>query len=286
MKICTACNATYSDDTLTFCPVDGTTLTPRKDISIDQVPFSYESSSWSDIETSTSSQAGSFTNSEPPIIADTFYEPPPAPQNFSPAPQSKHRQSSMFPLVVTGSIILAVVAGALMMAISGNSGDDYPEVRVNSGVSLRVANITSVNAARSNAAVTTAQDYTNSAPANNSSNIEAGKMTSKPISRKTDFTGIWKGKFNEMPATLSITTQKDDTFSGTLSKNGYVVKLIGKINFAKGTVSITETEVLQTPSSSKWNLGTDDGIVSNGGKSMNGTGRDKNGSYSWSFTKD
>jgi hypothetical protein len=111
-------------------------------------------------------------------------------------------------------------------------------------------------------------------------------MVGKPISRKTDFTGVWQGKFSDEPTVLSITTQTGETFSGTLSKKGYIVKINGKIDFDKGTVEITETKVLQTPPNLNWNLGTNNGTVLDDGKSMSGTGRDKNGSYSWTFIKD
>jgi hypothetical protein len=280
MKTCTACSTKYSDDTLSFCPVDGTTLTPEKQISYEQVPFSYEPGSWSgaEIPPPPSENPNYISNFGPPPAANSFSLPPPlpVPQNISstgPRRNSNHRL--LFPAVAVGAVLLAAVVVLLMATGSDNSGTgSYPvAARANSNVTVRVANTTVVNSAPAPA---------KSAPANTS----ALSNTGKPISRKIDFTGIWKGKFNNVPATLSITTQQGDVFSGTLSKNGYVIELSGKINFEKGTVAITETAVLQTPANSKWNLGTDDGTISEDGKSMSGTGKDKNGSYPWSFIKD
>src|SRR5215204_4173722 len=196
MKICTACSAAYSDDTLIFCPVDGTTLTPERKISLEQVPFSYEAGSWSDAgEAGEKSEPADYaSNFElPPTLASSFSQPPPpsAPQNFSSAPRSNPKRGSVFPVVIGGAIILAV-AVILLVITSSNSGGtrSYPEVRVTSGntVAVRVANVSSTNATVAN---TTAS--ANTAPASNSSTV----VTGKPLSRKTDFTGIWKGKFNE-----------------------------------------------------------------------------------------
>jgi hypothetical protein len=290
MKICTACNSTYSDETLIFCPSDGTTLTPEKKISFDQVPFPYGSGNWSDAEEAASSGADSFSNPEPPVAA-TFPQPPWAPQNLTSAPNRNANRSSILP-VAAGAVAVIAFAGLLAFIISGSSNYDEPEVRVRSANTVRLANGTSVraepeNIVRTNAntavAVNGPATTANAAPANNTA--VAINVPVRSISRKTDFTGIWQGKFNEEPAVLSITTQKGDNFSGTLSKKGYIIVISGKIDFDKGTVSVMETEVLQTPPNLNWNLGTNDGKIFDGGKMMSGVGSDKKSSYSWSFTK-
>lgn len=296
MKICTACNASYSDETLSFCPVDGTTLTPQKEISFDQVPFSYEPGTWSDTANAASDPADSFTNPKPPPSSAAFTAPPSsAPQNYSPAPRRKTNSDSIFPVVV-GAIALAVFTGVLMAMISGGSKSSEPLVHGNTsgetftldnGARVRAVPVDSsrVTSRSGNTAfVTNAPAAADAAPASNSATLN--NIPLKPLSRKTDFTGIWTGEFGDEPAVLSITTQNADTFSGTLSKKGYIIKVSGKVDFEKGTVNIKETKVLQTPPNLNWYLGTNDGAVSENGKSISGTGSDKTGYYEWSFKKD
>jgi len=272
MKICTACNAAYSDDTLNYCPVDGTTLTPEKKISFEQVPFSYKVGSWSETETPTqiSNQTDFSSNSEaPPTAASSFSPTPPfVPQKFPSPPGSKPSSNSMNLPIIAGAVVFGIAIGLMMAANRNNPAE--PEIRV----------VASKNSA-ANVAVANTAVITNSAPANEAFISE----TNKPLSKKTNLTGAWKGKFNESPAVLLITAHNDETFSGTLSKNGYVVEFVGQINYAKSSVSIKETKVLETPPGSKWNLGEDNGTISENGKAMRGTGKDKNISYGWSFTK-
>jgi len=275
MKICTACNTTYSDDTLNFCLVDGTTLTPEKNITFDQVPFSYNPGSWSETETPTqvSGTPVSYPNTEPPTGASSF--PSYVPQNFSssPPPPSNPSRGLMFPAIVAGAVIFGIIAGVLMATSWNKPGTVYPVAIKNPAA----------NTPSNSASVTNAPAYTNAAPANNSVLSNPNKAAS---SQKFDLTGTWRGKFNEASATLNITTQRGDSFSGTLSKNGYVVEFTGQINQTKRTVSIKETKVLKTPPNLIWNLGENSGTISEDGKTMSGTGKDKNVSYGWSFTRD
>ena len=290
MKVCTACNASYSDETLSFCPVDGTTLTPQKDVSFEQIPFSYEPGNWSDAEATASSREDSFTNPEPPITA-SFSEPSPsasAPQNVSSAAGKPSSNNSIVAVVVC-LVAFSLLAGALMIITSGNRGSrDEPQVRATNVAAVRAEPVNAARANSANAVVANSNASANwaSVRANSSNAAANGVVTGKPISPKTDLTGIWQGKFSDEPTVLSITTQTSDSFSGTLSKKGYIIKITGKVDFDKGAVAITETKVLQTPPNLNWYLGTNDGTISVDGKSMSGTGRDKNGSYSWSFTKD
>jgi hypothetical protein len=275
MKICTACDTAYSDDTLNFCLVDGTTLTPQKNITFEQVPFSYNPGSWSDAEVPTriSKEPVTFPNSEPtPTVASFPSTPSYIPRQFSsPPPASAPNRSFMYlAALVGGTLIFGVVAGVLLATNWNKSGSRYPVASKNFPA----------NTAGNSAVVTNAPVYTNSAPASNLSN------TNKTASQKIDLTGMWKGKFNEAAATLNITTQNGATFSGTLSKNGYLVEFTGRINQAQRTVAIKETKVLKTPPNLMWNLGTDDGTISENGKTMGGTGSDKNVSYAWSFTRE
>ena len=290
MKICTACNTTYQDETLSFCPVDGTTLTPQKNISFEQVPFSYETGSWSNTEPMTEDSDGtaSFSNPEPPPTAASSFPTTPtyAPQNYSVPPRkSSSNPNSMHIIIIAAVVVLGAIV-AFVMAVSREKS--------RTGVSYSVANSNTATIVNRTTAVTkpaaanvfnsNASGYTNAAPAANTA--VSTNVNGKPIPRTTDFTGIWTGEFNEEPTVLSITTQKGDSFSGTLSKEGYIVKITGQIDYEKGTVKIKETKVLQTPPNRNWFLGTNDGTISEGGKAMSGTGSDKNSSYEWSFTKE
>lgn len=288
MKVCTACNASYLDENLSFCPVDGAILKRLKEVSFDQIPFSYEPGGWSDAEVNASGQPDSAKNSEPLPVAAFSYQPPPDPQNISAAAKGNANQNSFF-WAVAGSIGLAAFVGGLMLIFSGGADKNDPQVSVVSNTSITLANGTKVRAEPIGTPFgsdSVPSVSSNTAVVVNAAPSPAKNTISQPISRKLDFTGVWQGKFNNEPTVLSITTQTGDTFFGTLSKKGYIVKISGKIDYEKAAVVITETDVLQTPANSVWHLGTNNGTIADGGKSMGGTGKDKNGAYPWSFTKE
>jgi hypothetical protein len=174
----------------------------------------------------------------------------------------------MLPVIVAGVVIFGVVIGLLMTTNRNGSGANYSVVRTNTSVAKVV------NGSPANPTV-----YTNSAP---NSVLPQTKQTP---AGKFELVGTWKGKFNNVPATLEITTQKGETFSGTLRKNGYLVEFTGRLNKESRAVSIKETKVLKTPSDSIWNLGKDIGSISEDGREMSGTGADQRVSYDWSFTR-
>lgn len=267
MKICTACNTTYSDDTLNFCLVDGTTLTPQENLSSNP-PFSYNPNSWGDAEIPTQvSNHANFTrqNPEPPPTVSSFSPPPSyVPQNFSSAPPATPNRSLMYAAIVGGAVIFGVIIGAAIIAVNWNK----PSVANNSAINTTVSNIATLTNTKVNSS------------SNNSKTTETN--TTAP---KIDFVGTWKGKFNDASASLNITNQSGEAFSGTLVTKGYTVEIVGQTNSARRSVSIRETKVLKTPAGSTWNLGKDDGTISADGSTMSGTGKDKNVSYKWSFTK-
>jgi hypothetical protein len=278
MKICTACNTTYSDD-LNFCLVDGTTLTPEKSLSSNQ-PFSYNPNNWSDAETPTQvSNRANFTqqNPQPPPTVASFSPPPSyVPQNFSSVPPTaSSNRGLMFAIVAGAAIFGVIVVVGIIIAANWNKPTDGSN---NSITSRNSAANTTVNNA---VTVSNTKVNSNSSSTSNSNTNEANTTTSP----KFDFVGTWKGKFDKDAASLNITSQSGETFSGTLLTKGYTVEITGQVNSAKRTVSIRETKVLKTPAGSNWNLGKDDGTISENGKTMSGTGRDKNISYTWSFTK-
>jgi hypothetical protein len=271
MKICTVCNTTYSDDALNFCLTDGSMLISKKDVSFDQVPFPYEPGSWSDEEvpTQVSGRPVSSPNSEAPLTAAPSSTPKVVRQNFSSFRSASQNRSFMLPAIVAGAVIFGVVIGLLMATNRNGAGSTYSVMNTNS------SKATMTNAA----AVANTTVSTNSAP---NSVLPQPKQTT---SGKIDLIGVWKGKFNKIPATLNIKTQEGETFSGTLSKAGYLVEFTGQFDKERRTVSIKETKVLKTPPDSVWNLGKDLGNISENGREMSGFGSDHRVSYEWSFTK-
>lgn len=272
MKICTACNTTYSDDSLNFCLVDGTTLTPQNNLSSNQPPISYNAGNWFETETPTQvSNHANFTqqNSQPPpTIASFSPSSSYIPQNFSGAPPASSNRGLMYAAIVGGAIIFGVIVGAAIIAVNWNR----PPAANNSNAVRNSAVNTTVNT------VTVSNTKVNS----NSSSTSNANTTTSP---KFDVVGTWKGQFDKDAASLNITSQTGESFSGTLITKGYTVEITGQMNSAKRSVSIRETKVLKTPSGSIWNLGKEDGTISENGKTMGGKGRDKNITYNWTFTK-
>src|SRR6185369_14819607 len=136
MKICTACDATYGDETI-FCPMDGTTLTPEKNLSFDQVPFPYSRGSWieSEAPTEDTNHQEFSINPEPPPTVTSSFSPPPAyvPQNFSPSPPSPNSsRSSNFIWIVAGAVILGFAGFFMMVTQNRTSGVYNASARPNS----------------------------------------------------------------------------------------------------------------------------------------------------------
>jgi hypothetical protein len=101
-----------------------------------------------------------------------------------------------------------------------------------------------------------------------------------------DVTGTWTGTFEAKPATLNITGQNGNKFSGTLSQEGFIVEFEGTLYPNDRSVLIKETRVRKVPKDGSWALGTNTGFVPAGGNSMSGKGSASNNpSYEWSFTK-
>jgi hypothetical protein len=260
MKVCTACNTVYSDDTLNFCLDDGTALTVQKTSSPVQ-PFSGNAESFSGAEIPTQvSRLPNFSSKAdlPPTIASSYSSTPAfIPPNFSASPPVRPKRSFLYLGIVAGAVIFGVAVG-ILVAVNwskwSGKGDNF----------------------NNNSAVRTF-----SSPVANSS-VPEKKETSLP---EFDLIGVWKGKFSDAESTLEITSQKGKTFSGTLNKSGFTVEFVGQVNYETRAVSMKETKVLKTPADGIWYLGNNNGTISADGKKMSGKGKDKNISYDWNYTK-
>ncbi|MDB9305439.1 serine/threonine-protein kinase [Nodularia spumigena CS-591/12] len=98
--------------------------------------------------------------------------------------------------------------------------------------------------------------------------------------------GTWHGNFGSGKATLSITSQSEDYFDGTLIHehwwNGTAkVAIEGDINPKTNTVNIREVRII----SGYWRMGDNKGTLSLNAQEMSGKGKDKKGEYSWLFKK-
>lgn len=98
--------------------------------------------------------------------------------------------------------------------------------------------------------------------------------------------GTWHGNFGSGKATLSITSQSEDYFAGTLIHehwwNGTAkVAIEGNVNPKTNTVNIREVRIM----SGYWRMGENSGNLSLNAQEISGVGKDKKGSYSWLFKK-
>lgn len=261
MKICTACNTVYSDDTLNFCLDDGTALTLHNNLPPAQ-PFSVNADSFSSAEVPTQvSRLPNFSSKSelPPTIASS-YSPTPSfiPQNFSSSPPTAGSNRRFWYLGIIAGAVIFGVAVSMLVAVNRSK---WSGKRDNSS---------------NNSAIRTF-----SSPVINSS-VPESKETIYP---EFDLTGVWKGRFSDTESSLNINLQKGRTFSGTLTKSEYIVEFVGQINYETRAVSMRETKVLKTPAGGIWYLGNNNGTISADGKKMSGKGKDKNMSYDWNYTK-
>lgn len=259
MKVCTACNTVYSDDTLNFCLNDGTYLTVQN-TPLPPPSFGNPGSfSGAEIPTQVSGLPNFSPKTEPPPTIVSSYSATPqfVPQNFSAPPPVRPNRSFLYLGIIAGVVIFGVVGG-ILIAVNWSKWN---------GKSGNSSNNSTVR--------------TFSSPVTKSTTPET-KVTSTP---EFDLIGVWKGKFSDSEASLNITAQRGETFSGTLSKSGYIVEFVGQINYSTRAVSMRETKVLKTPDGGTWYLGNNNGTISADGKKMSGKGKDKNLSYDWNFTQ-
>ncbi len=100
--------------------------------------------------------------------------------------------------------------------------------------------------------------------------------------------GIWYGEFDDAPASLTITHQSGNRFSGVLtvqySKGLSRIEIKGDLDHKTNNLNIGEIRVLSEPERGVWVLGKNEGQLSSNKKQIFGTGEGY-GSYSWSFSK-
>ncbi|HEY9848067.1 MAG TPA: serine/threonine-protein kinase [Leptolyngbyaceae cyanobacterium] len=100
--------------------------------------------------------------------------------------------------------------------------------------------------------------------------------------------GIWYGEFDNAPASLTITDQLGNSFSGVLtvqySKGLSRIEIKGNLDHKTNNLNIKEIRVLSEPERGVWVLGKNKGQLSSNKKQISGTGEGYS-SYSWSFSK-
>jgi hypothetical protein len=103
-----------------------------------------------------------------------------------------------------------------------------------------------------------------------------------------DLTGEWHGRHTGNRATLAITRQRGNSFSGTLTvetgEGPASVRVRGRVD-RDGGISFEETGVTGGTPRNVWDLGRNTGRLIGRGR-MEGSGRDSRGrSYSWSLER-
>lgn len=100
--------------------------------------------------------------------------------------------------------------------------------------------------------------------------------------------GIWYGEFDNAPASLTITDQLGNSFSGVLtvqySKGLSRIEIKGNLDHKTNNLNIKEIRVLSEPERGVWILGKNKGQLSSNKKQISGTGEGYS-SYFWSFSK-
>jgi hypothetical protein len=286
MKSCPTCSRTYSDDTMTFCLVDGAVLS---------APY--------DSQDTASSREPRQTD---PHTAQTEYYDSQRDQATiqSPAPQYNYGQqqswaaatppprpgrSYVWLMAVAALLLVAFGAGlAIFLSRAGLFGGSNSS----SGVKEKET-VSSNNSSNDNRSSANNQSGTSNEPVVSSSPATASKPGATPSPSATpapslNIAGTWTGTYTVDPATLTISSQTGDNVSGTLNSGGYLIAVSGSVNPTTRAIVLRETSVLKrtTVKYANWTLGVNSGTVSADGKRMSGRGKAKGQSgYSWSFTK-
>ena len=116
-----------------------------------------------------------------------------------------------------------------------------------------------------------------------SQSVESG------VSSNVDLRGTWNGTYGPLSyaTRLIIKNHNGDQLDGTLEQGAFRVAFNGTYDSGSRTLTMKQTKVL---SGDGWNLGEDNGKLSEDGKTISGTGKDPVGEalgfeYQWSFTK-
>jgi serine/threonine protein kinase len=129
---------------------------------------------------------------------------------------------------------------------------------------------------------------TSTTPVEQKSNSDPdNKSTSAATAKAPDLRGTWTGTYGVMnqPARLIITRHESDAFEGVLEQAKVRVAFKGSIKSDR--IQMKQTKVLEGEG---WDLGEDNGTISDNGNRISGTGTDSMAgalgiSYNWSFSR-
>lgn len=103
-----------------------------------------------------------------------------------------------------------------------------------------------------------------------------------------DLVGQWKGSwgYDSGICTIEIDRVEGNKFYGILRMDGAMIALEGRLDSDTREIYFNETRVLKLhPELGEWSLGKNTGSFSISGENLNGTGKDKWGTYNWNVTK-
>lgn len=106
--------------------------------------------------------------------------------------------------------------------------------------------------------------------------------------RAEDLAGVWTGTWDhgQVPCTLEIKRVEGNKFYGTLKEGEAEIEFAGTFDAKLQRVFFHETKVVRLGAFGEWSLGTNSGAFSSDGRSMEGTGIDKWGTYQWRLRKE
>ncbi|HEY0427556.1 MAG TPA: hypothetical protein VGC76_07095 [Pyrinomonadaceae bacterium] len=125
------------------------------------------------------------------------------------------------------------------------------------------------------------------ATTNKPSNSKKKKQPDPPVAdwEINNMPGHWEGKFNGENTTLEIQRFEGDTFYGFFTTGKYQIAFTGVVERTTRKVTITETQVLHQNGDGEWTLGVLIGTLPYDGLNMQGTKKEGNAIYKWSFYK-
>jgi hypothetical protein len=100
---------------------------------------------------------------------------------------------------------------------------------------------------------------------------------------KESLIGTWTGKWgrDQLACTIEINRFDGNIFYGFLNKNDARVAIVGNFRPETRMIAFKETKVIKLGNYPGWSLGTDEGVVSDDGHSIDGLGQDEGGPYYW-----
>lgn len=263
MKSCPTCNRTYSDDTITFCLVDGSILSAPYDPEATQ-SFSYPQ----DTEPSKAANTIPSLSSSPVFIPET---------KQGQVSEKRSRKRGL----IYGVVIILLLTTGLIIGLGWNSlfGNNNSQARQTGSVDQTNTTVTKTSPTATQTTTPKVTPQTSPSPS---------PKTTPSLAKKIDITGTWTGTFANRDAILFIDSQNGDSFSGILKNSKKaIIAVSGRINPNTRQISIQENRVVEEATEGpSWILGSNSGSLSTDGKEISGSGKDKAGHvYTWSFNK-